>query len=333
MPDKFYAYNGKLISPSAGKVIGKPAQPDPYNPLGLPPFTIRAKFSSGFMPTMGDTQTLVDAVENVWDIYKNSTNWWNFFVDDDTWEGYPVVSVLGANTTGVEDMSGMFLNCSSLSSVALFDTSSCTCMDEMFSECTSLTTVPLYDTSSCTDMGDMFSGCTSLSAVPLLDTSACTTMSNMFNSCTSLTAVPLLDTSACTMMSYMFSDCTSLITVPLFDTSSCTSLNSAFYGCTSLSAVPLFDTSSCTFMDDAFNGCTSLTAIPLFDTSSCLRMPRMFSGCTSVQSGALALYQQASTQANPPVIYANCFYDCGSNTTTGAAELAQIPTSWGGTMA
>ena len=257
---------------------------DPYNPLGLPPFTIRAKFSAGFTPTMGDTQTLVDAVENIWDIYNNNTDWTCLFVDGSTGEGYPVVSVLGANTTGVTSMTGMFLDCSSLSSVALFDTGSCTQMDEMFSDCTSLITVPLFDTSSCTYMDDMFFGCTSLSAVPLLDTSACMTMSHMFH------------------------DCTSLVTVPLFDTS------------------------ACRLMDDMLNGCTSLTTVPLFDTSSCLKMPRMFFGCTSVQSGALALYQQVSTQANPPVLYTNCFYNCGSNTTTGAAELAQIPASWGGTM-
>jgi hypothetical protein len=62
-------------------------------------------------------------------------------------------------------------------------------------------------------------------------------------------------------------------------------------------------------------------------------MRRMFNDCLNVQSGALALYQQASTQTTPPSEYYNTFYNCGSNTTTGAAELAQIPSSWGGTGA
>lgn len=61
-------------------------------------------------------------------------------------------------------------------------------------------------------------------------------------------------------------------------------------------------------------------------------MEYMFYNCTQVQSGALALYQQASTQTTPPTIYENAFWQCGSNTTTGAAELAQIPVAWGGTM-
>ena len=54
----------------------------------------------------------------------------------------------------------------------------------------------------------------------------------------------------------------------------------------------------------------------------------MFANCTKVQSGALALYQQASTQANPPPEHARTFRNCGSDTPTGAAELAQIPYDW-----
>jgi len=57
-------------------------------------------------------------------------------------------------------------------------------------------------------------------------------------------------------------------------------------------------------------------------------MTYMFKGCVAVQSGSLALYQQASTQATPPVYHDDCFKNCGKNTTTGAAELAQIPSSW-----
>ena len=53
-----------------------------------------------------------------------------------------------------------------------------------------------------------------------------------------------------------------------------------------------------------------------------------FYNCYSVQSGALALYQQASTQATPPTDHRNTFTDCGINTQTGSAELAQIPNDW-----
>lgn len=79
--------------------------------------------------------------------------------------------------------------------------------------------------------------------------------------------------------------------------------------------------------------CTSLTSIPLFDTTSVSDVSGMFMSCTNVESGALALYQQMSGQTNPPSSYSACFFECGDNTTTGAAERAQIPSSWGGTGA
>ena len=85
-----------------------------------------------------------------------------------------------------------------------------------------------------------------------------------------------------------------------------------------------------------FYGCTSLTSIPAtLNTAACTTMSNMFNGCVNVQSGALALYQQASTQATPPKNYADCFKNCGSSADPSApihAEMAQIPESWGGTM-
>ena len=60
-------------------------------------------------------------------------------------------------------------------------------LNGLFYNCTSLTTVPLFDTSKVTDMNSMFYGCTSLTTVPLFDTSKVTNMSSMFDRCTSLT--------------------------------------------------------------------------------------------------------------------------------------------------
>ena len=182
---------------------------DPLNPLGLPPFTIRCQFSPGYTPSrwMGDSQTLVDAASNVWDIFKNSPYWNGLFTDE---EERPLLSVLGANTSGVEEMS------------------------DMFEDHRSLTTVALFDTSDVTDMSQMFMNC------------------------------------------------------------------------------------------------RALTSIPLFNTSSVDNMEYMFYYCKNVQSGALALYQQASTQTTPPTNHRSTFANCGADTVTGAAELAQIPTDWGG---
>ena len=125
---------------------------------------------------------------------------------------------------------------------------------------------------------------------------------------------------------------TKLLEVIDGNTTNVTRMGSMFDSCASLTTVPLFDTSNVTDMSYMFWDCSSLTSIPLFDTSNVTNMNNMFYDCTNVQTGALALYQQASTQANPSSNHIDTFRNCGSNTQTGAAELAQIPTSWGGTM-
>jgi len=88
------------------------------------------------------------------------------------------------------------------------------------------------------------------------------------------------------------------------------------------------NTTGITNMEMMFLGCTELTSIPLFDTSKVTNMDSMFQYCRNVQSGALAFYQQASSQSTPPNSHYKTFEDCGINTTTGAAELAQIPSDW-----
>ena len=209
-----------------------PEGSDPYNPLNLPPNTVRVRTNDGNAPikdsqTSYETATLVPGTADVYDVYKSGTDFSNFLRLSTN-----VVEVLGANTTGI------------------------------------------------------------------------TNMNRMFHSCTSLTTVPLFDTSNVTNMRYMFGGCSALTTVPLFDTSNVTEMRGMFAACSSLTTVPLFNTSNVTNMESAFNN------------------------CRNVQSGALALYQQASTQTNPPTEHELTFYNCGSNTTTGAAELAQIPSDW-----
>lgn len=161
------------------------------------------------------------------------------------------------------------------------------------------------NTTNITRMDGMFLNCTSLISVALFDTSNVTTIGDLFRNCSSLTSVPLFDTSNVNYMSGVFDSCTSLTNIPLFNTSSVTDMSWMFYECS-----------------------TSLTTVPLFDTSNVSNMEGMFYNCTNVESGALALYQQASSQANPPSNHSQTFYNCGSNTQTGSAELAQIQSDW-----
>ena len=120
-------------------------------------------------------------------------------------------------------------------------TSDLTSMDYMFSDCSSLTSVPLFDTSNVTNMSYMFYRCSSLTSVPLFDTSKVTNMNSMFSDCSSLTSVPLFDTSNVTNMISMFYYCSSLTSVPLFDTSNVTNMINMFYGCSKLKTIHMIN--------------------------------------------------------------------------------------------
>ena len=152
--------------------------------------------------------------------------------------------------------------------------------------------------------------------------------SNLLQNHSDLLEVLGANTTGVTSMYYMFVGCSSLTSVSLFDTSHVSNMNNMFNNCSSLTSVPLFNTSNVSNMTSMLFKCTSLTTVPLFDTSNVDGMNLMLQNCYNVESGALALYQQASTQANPPTYHYGTFRDCGRDTETGAAELAQIPADW-----
>ena len=180
-----------------------------------------------------------------------------------------------------------------------------------------------------TNWSVLFEGQNDLLEVIDGNTTGVTNMVNMFGNCYSLTSVCMLDTSVCTDMGGMFSNCSELTTVPLFDTSNVTNIAVMFMECHSLTSVPLFNTSSVTSMEFMFYNCDSLTYIPLFNTTNVRNMDCMFANCVKVESGALALYTQASTQANTPD-HTDTFLHCGDATMTGHLELEEIPEDWGG---
>ena len=152
---------------------------------------------------------------------------------------------------------------------------------------------------------------------------------NLFYWSMNLVEVLGANSTGITNTQYMFKNCEYFTTISnVFDTSSVTNMLGMFHNCAALISVPLFDTSNAISMRAMFEFDGELTTIPLFNTSKVTDMDRMFEFCRKVQSGALALCQQASSQANPPSTHYQTFYACGSDTQTGAAELAQIPYEW-----
>ena len=125
------------------------------------------------------------------------------------------------NTEKVTDMSYMFDNCSSLTTldVTHFNTANVTNMSSMFSSCPSLTSLDVthFNTAKVTDMSYMFCRCLSLTSldVTYFNTAKVTDMSYMFSSCFSLISLylPNFNTEKVTNMSNMFSYCHALTTI------------------------------------------------------------------------------------------------------------------------
>jgi hypothetical protein len=284
------------------------------HPIILPSRTIRVRTTDGNSPVLytnypylgNTTITRVAGTTDIFDVTPSVPIFEGMFIDSTN-----LAEVIAGNLNDPLEpggtASGMFSRCTNLTSVSWLSMSRIDHAGNMFSGCTSLKTVSLYDTGSIVHAEYMFFGCSSLSTVDYFNTSSIVSMESMFENCSSLEAIPLFNLSSCSSTAYMFR-------------------------ASGITTVPLLVTSTVRSMIYMFAECTNLKAVPLFDTSSAVDVNSMFYGCLNVESGALALYQQMSTQVAPPMSYTDCFKNCGANTTTGAAELAQIPTSWGGTM-
>lgn len=236
------------------------------------------------------------------------------------------------DTHNASTLNYAFAHTEAATNAVRFDLSSCTSAYGMFNG-SGITSVNLSNTGSVASFENTFWECRNLASVNLFDTSAATTMEGMFSGCSSLTTVPLFDTSLVTNFRYMFNNCSNLTSVPLLDTSSGTRFSYMFYSCSALTEIPLIDTSSATSMVYMCHNCTSITQVPLLDTSAATNVGGMFDGCVNVETGALDMYNQLASQSVQPQYHTDCFKNCGSNTVSGAAELAQIPSSWGGTGA
>jgi surface protein len=297
------SFGGKILTVGGNALSISPV--DPYNPLNLPPYTIRLKFNNGVTPTFAKgTGVQVSSSPNVWDLTYENTDW-DLILDNQD----DLLEILGANTTGVTSMGAAFRGCSYLTKTALFDTSAVTWVAEMYGYCQVLENAPLYDLSNAERAEYMYEQCWGLTSIPPYDLSKVRDAGNMFYNCHFVTSFPTFNLSSCTTAWNMFSYCESATSISVLNTSHITN------------------------MSGMFSYCKQLTQIPALDTSSATNVNYLLKDCFRVQSGSLALYNQLSTQTNPPSSHSDCFSNCGSYSQTGRDELAQIPTSWGGTMA
>ena len=175
------------------------------------------------------------------------------------------------NTYNVTDMSHMFENCQTLTSLDVrgFNTAKVTNMEMMFDGCRKLKSLDLgsFNTAKVTNMRDMFSACSSLTSLNLsgFNTANVTDMSKMFCECSTLTSLNLsgFNTTNVELMSFMFGECSSLTSIDLssFNTANVTSMYSMFINCKNIMTIYVgneWNTASVTSGGEMFNNCTHL---------------------------------------------------------------------------
>jgi len=216
-------------------------------------------------------------------------------------------SIQAFDLPAVKNTSKMFDYCIALKAAPEINMPLVTNTSQMFMDCKSMESTPAYVMPNVTDINGMYNGCTVLKTVPALDLSSVTIANSLFNNCTSLEEITLNNTGNIVNFAYMFSGCTSLKTVNAIDITKANSGN----GCTRM-----------------FQGCIALTIIPTFIStgSIALSVYYMFEGCVNVASGMLDFYNRYSGRVTSNDVHA--FNNCGTNTETGLAELAQIPDNW-----
>ena len=202
------------------------------------------------------------------------------------------------NTKKVTDMSLMFFNCSSLTSldVTHFNTANVTNMQNMFSNCSSLTSLDVthFNTANVTDMRLMFYSCSSLTSLDVtkFNTEKVTNMSYMFSGCSKLTSLNVtnFNTAKVTNMSNMFWGCSSLtsLDVTKFNTEKVMIMSNMFYNCSKLTSLDVtkFNTEKVTDMLNMFCDCSKLTSLNVtnFNTAKVTDMRYMFGGCSKLTS-------------------------------------------------
>lgn len=177
----------------------------------------------------------------------NMQSLWYEFAD---YKGNDLSPILnGLDTSNVKKMSGVFTNCSNLTSLDLsgFNTSNVTAIDRLFEGCNSLISLNLsnWNTSNVTTMSTTFQSCSKLSNLDLsnFNTSNVTNMGSMFYQCEDLISLDLsnFNTSKVTSMSSMFQDCELLETITNIDLIKATSISNMFNNCYALKNLTLYN--------------------------------------------------------------------------------------------
>ena len=222
------------------------------------------------------------------------------------------------NTSNVEDMSYMFMDCRTFETLNItnFDTSNVTNMHGMFIRCQELKDLNLskFDVSNVTDMGAMFQGCEKLKALDVssFNTENVVDMSYVFSLCYGLEEIDLSNwnTPKVENMEGLFWDCNfNHLDLSSFNTTNVINMRSMFSSCNNLTSLNIahFDTSKVIDMESMFYGCSSLTELDLsnFDTKNVEDMSGMFEDCSSLSKVDVSNFDTKKT-INMYGVFKNC---------------------------
>ena len=265
---------------------------DIYNPLGLPDRTIRIQMSSA----SDNPATIFTYLSGpTFTRVAGTEDQWDCHYDSSDWYG-----LFRLNTNS---------NKNKLIKVLGANTTTVTDMDYMFGKSSydgnaGLQEIALFDTANVTTMRYMLAGCSSLRSIPAFDLTNVTTILNICEDCTSLSSILLKNTSNVTDMGYAFRH-TAITSLPDIDTSSATDTKFMFCDCSNLTDISLPTGFVFTHVTDCSN---------------------MFKDCPYVNTGILNTYNTMSSASISS--HGLTFNNCGTQTTTGQSELAQIPSDW-----
>lgn len=259
----------------------------------LPANAVRFKFVNGINPSSATyigTWLQKSEEPNIWDCFPDSNSWsYRFNHLDEVYGIHGNIEIIGMNMSGVTDATGAFHQNPTLVSV-----SGITRLDPSLSS-----------------MYQMFSRCPGLVRVePFYSDLIGVNCAEMFAECVSLVAVPSIG--VCPYKtSRMFYGCSSLVNMPNMWMNLVSDASYMYFGCTSLASI-----------DSSYPGNYS-------EYLSISNADRMFYNCVNVASGIIDLYNvwTGSPHLGNPS-HLSTFYNCGINSVTGSAELAQIPADW-----
>lgn len=299
-----WSFNGSIVTSLV----------DSENPQGIPPSTIRLKFSD---PTYNPTTqsfdsnlvwTQVSSSPNIWDAWfgprssEFKVSWAGFFYNKFN-DHTNIVEVVGANFRGIHNVSQLFEKCSSLLRVGNIDFGDAIVAQEMFAYCPKLRTVgdivilgsPIYDQGGhvtySVNVYQMFQHCNSLTTVGNIRLDYASSMESMFYSCGSLNTVGTIYAPEAINIQNLFDSCNSLTSVQSMTLSDNAYIfDSAFYDCQSLVSCPIVSS-----MDNAVNcystfwNCKAMTSFPVFSGSRITDITNMFRECSSL-TGTIPSY-------------------------------------------